>query len=872
MKKVRVYLLMYLLLGMAPFLSAQKPYADSLKKVLFVTRDARHRIDLKCEIAYDLYDFADSIAFNYAREAKEEAEKENYNSGIKRALTLMGLGYYNEARFETALGFFKRSEKMKAEMPSGLEGYNLMLIGSVYRDLAMYDSAKHFYDKALKAIGPDGDSYYQAFSYRSLAYIGLIRWNNADALFYLKKAENLALLKPRDYFVVLNIWSLFFRYYLNTNDFEKAQYYLDKLCSKSENVKDYFNRISCLSGQVEMDIRKGQYKTALQKTFEALKMADIFKHPQQRIMVYWQIGTIYTEMSEFTLASQYYFEGLKISERIGMKYETAMLLGGLAWVFKEQLNFPLALEYLAKSEAIRSSIGDKNGLSQCKNIRGLVYFLQKKYNLSLAEYEQALELRQSSGNKVGVAAVLYNMSLVYQANKQLDRAYQLQVESMHMEEESKNKQGITISYTSMAELLIKMNRLNEAETYLEKALSFVKTTQSKVIKRNVYRNYSQLNEARGNLKEALRYERKYIELNDSIYSEAGSLKLAEMETLYQLEQKEQKIKEIDAIKQLRERELATQKELGQRQQVIITVSAFAIVLLVLAGLVGYQYYRAKSEVNKKLKVLNRDILEQKEEIQAQSEELQAASNTISTINKQLELKIEERTYELKQAYKELDTFFYRSSHDFRRPITTFLGLAGVAAVTVKDPVSLELFDKVRETASNLDKMLQKLQSISDLGAQQMIFKEVFLKELVDDVLDGFRPALQAKNIMVTTEMIGKSVFSSYPVLVKLILENLVENSIHFAGTDSPFIKIKIKVNEEQLEMMVEDNGQGIMAEYQPRIFEMYFRANDRSKGNGLGLYISKKAVERLNGWIGFSSEYLKGSVFIVRIPNVPTPS
>jgi len=48
---------------------------------------------------------------------------------------------------------------------------------------------------------------------------------------------------------------------------------------------------------------------------------------------------------------------------------------------------------------------------------------------------------------------------------------------------------------------------------------------------------------------------------------------------------------------------------------------------------------------------------------------------------------------LKQAYKELDTFFYRASHDFRRPITTFMGLAGVAKITVKDPVSLDLFRK-----------------------------------------------------------------------------------------------------------------------------------------------------------------------------------
>jgi signal transduction histidine kinase len=340
-----------------------------------------------------------------------------------------------------------------------------------------------------------------------------------------------------------------------------------------------------------------------------------------------------------------------------------------------------------------------------------------------------------------------------------------------------------------------------------------------------------------------------------------------MEILYQVEEKEKQIEEMSRLKGQREEELRIQKALAERQQIIIGISAVAIVLLVIAGGIGYQFYRAKSEVNIQLKKLNRNIIEQKEEIQAQSEELLTASNTISSINKALEAKIEERTFELKQAYKELDTFFYRSSHDFRRPITTFLGLAGVAAITVKDPVSLELFDKVKETATNLDKMLHKLQSISDLGAQQMVFKEVFLKELADEVLENFRESIHHKNIVVSLDLVGKSAFLSYPVLIKLIFDNLLENSIQFASLESPFIKIRIKVDENQMELVVEDNGHGILEQYQPRIFEMYFRANERSKGNGLGLYISKKAVERLNGWIGFSSEYNKGSVFIVRIPN-----
>ena len=71
---------------------------------------------------------------------------------------------------------------------------------------------------------------------------------------------------------------------------------------------------------------------------------------------------------------------------------------------------------------------------------------------------------------------------------------------------------------------------------------------------------------------------------------------------------------------------------------------------------------------------------------------------------------------------------------------------------------------------------------------------------------------------------------------------------------------------DHVNLEVEDNGQGIDPQFKDRIFDMYFRGNDRSKGNGLGLYIVKKAVEKLNGRITFSSVYGKGSTFLVSFP------
>jgi signal transduction histidine kinase len=285
-----------------------------------------------------------------------------------------------------------------------------------------------------------------------------------------------------------------------------------------------------------------------------------------------------------------------------------------------------------------------------------------------------------------------------------------------------------------------------------------------------------------------------------------------------------------------------------------------LVLVSLLALKNHQY-------NIRMKRAHREITEQKEEIEAQSEDLKNANNIIAVINRKLEVKVQERTVELRQAYKELDTFFYRSSHDFRRPLTTFFGLAEVAKITVKDLNALELFAKVNDTARNLDKMLVKLQSISDLGGQQLVFKEVFLQEMFDEACDNFREDIDKKGIKTYCHVDLPYSFHSYPALVKIIVENLVENSISFSAGSKPFIRLTAREEENaKVVIEIEDNGEGIEDQYFQRVFEMYFRGSERSKGNGLGLYIVKKAVEKLNGTISFRSEVEKGSTFCIIIP------
>jgi len=84
--------------------------------------------------------------------------------------------------------------------------------------------------------------------------------------------------------------------------------------------------------------------------------------------------------------------------------------------------------------------------------------------------------------------------------------------------------------------------------------------------------------------------------------------------------------------------------------------------------------------------------------------------------------------------------------------------------------------------------------------------------------------------------------------------------------DDQLVSIAANVEGKSLKVLIEDNGIGIAAEHQSKIFDMFYRASEKSQGSGLGLYIVKETLDKLNGKIEVSSSLGKGSKFRLEIP------
>ena len=73
--------------------------------------------------------------------------------------------------------------------------------------------------------------------------------------------------------------------------------------------------------------------------------------------------------------------------------------------------------------------------------------------------------------------------------------------------------------------------------------------------------------------------------------------------------------------------------------------------------------------------------------------------------------------------------------------------------------------------------------------------------------------------------------------------------------------------DDNFQLIIEDNGEGIREEFQDKIFNMFYRASEKSKGSGLGLYIAKEMIDKLGGSIKVNSVYGEGTQFIIELPD-----
>lgn len=223
--------------------------------------------------------------------------------------------------------------------------------------------------------------------------------------------------------------------------------------------------------------------------------------------------------------------------------------------------------------------------------------------------------------------------------------------------------------------------------------------------------------------------------------------------------------------------------------------------------------------------------------------------------------------ELQRVNTELDNFIYHASHDLRSPLTTTMGLVNLGLKENSIDVVHSYLKIIRDRIDHLDFLLKDLISVSYNNGIKVENSDFQFNEEIQAILPLFKNLDQSFKVSVNVSQEGS--FITDPIRMRTILRNLLSNSFKYYSPDvaEPFIELSIRAGASHCAILLKDNGIGIHPEFKTKVCDMFFRATERSEGSGLGLYVVKSMVEKLNGNISLESTLNVGTTFLITIPN-----
>jgi len=227
-----------------------------------------------------------------------------------------------------------------------------------------------------------------------------------------------------------------------------------------------------------------------------------------------------------------------------------------------------------------------------------------------------------------------------------------------------------------------------------------------------------------------------------------------------------------------------------------------------------------------------------------------------------------RNQELKKTNSELDSFVYSVSHDLRAPLLSLKGIIELIYETENLPEEVLDYLKMADTSvTRLDYNIQEILEYSR-NSRLTVKPEWFnLKEMIEGIFQDIQFSAGQPIELFLDFPVTERMFSD-PRRIKVLMNNLISNSVKYRRKNIPdaFVKVSFLSSPGAYQIMVEDNGEGIPEESKSKVFDMFYRASTSNAGTGLGLYICKEIIHKLNGMIHLESTLGSGTTVIIAIP------
>lgn len=268
-------------------------------------------------------------------------------------------------------------------------------------------------------------------------------------------------------------------------------------------------------------------------------------------------------------------------------------------------------------------------------------------------------------------------------------------------------------------------------------------------------------------------------------------------------------------------------------------------------------------------IAQQKLLEFNENLESKVLERTKALHEEILTRKAAEAKLQKANQELSKRNTELDNFVYSVSHDLRAPIASVLGLINLAKKDADVAMKDTYLEMINASALQQDHFIREILDQSRNARLEVKREGIMFEPIIDEAFDQLSYATPAgKGVEKIISIHQDRPFYCDRWRLKVILNNIISNAIRYRNGRDPVIKVNVDVTDSRAQLRIEDNGKGIAREHLRHVCRMFYRATDDGAGSGLGLYIVKEAVDKLNGTINIDSEEGKGTTVELVIPEV----
>lgn len=570
---------------------------------------------------------------------------------------------------------------------------------------------------------------------------------------------------------------------------------------------------------------------------QALLQSEKIKYAHGIAQGYYNIGTLYWSQSYYPVALFYMNTALANAQKSD-KMLLSDIYSGRGRVYADLGDYKKAMYNLDKCEMYAGD--DKLRLGEAYSEKSYVYMKLLNYDKALAAAEVSLKLNQDAGEFQGAAIIYSRLGSIYLAKNDYTKALAYDDTAYRNSKVLKMNRLLAGMYLEYANINNSLKKYDIAISFARKGVALYDSIGVMTGLSSSYKAMIAAYEAKNDLKNALRYEKKYNHTQDSLNTVDKVKSTQLIQNYFELNTRLNHMAEV-------EKKNEENKSKIEFQHTIINILVAALVAVVILLSVMYYYYEQKKLLSKKLQQQHEELLAQKTLIETQAANLEDVNN-------------------LK------DKMMAVVGHDLRTPIAN---LHNILELFEDDYLTHEEVHVLMQDVSPIVKGTElTLSNLLDWAGSQIKGRVVNVSK-IDIFLLGaemeqtFKHLLKQKQIrFANTAKPGQLVLADENH-IKIILRNLISNAIKFTGNKGQ-ITLAANTDSDNLIISIQDTGIGMTMADVKKLFssDTHFSQSGTlgEKGTGLGLLLCQELIELNGGKLAANSVPGEGSKFYFSLP------